>query len=299
MRQKVICFVLLVIVHSCRCFPPFLCVLTRVRNEKEKVPSFIRYYLNEGFSRIVVLDDRSSPPVASYVQNHSRSVLVRRVNLKQDSNQHVFLRRYTQDPLLKECTWIANVDIDEFITTRRHPERTVKEEVIRIHKQTRAHAIFIPWIFFSFTPGQHVEYIPHDILWRWNHSKHHISPTSTFKTRDRYDRIERKYIFQPKRCHKLYLHNVVCDPPVVEGTYGRHVSADYVFYNFHEPDVQASLLAIHHYRFTSERNIYEKCSKDAINSYRKLKREMCIKVMFQSNYREIYDETMLNKKLSR
>ena len=41
-----------------------LCVVTMGRDEHRKVGAFVSHYLAEGAARIVVLDDRSVPPMS-------------------------------------------------------------------------------------------------------------------------------------------------------------------------------------------------------------------------------------------
>ena len=271
---------------------PYLCSISRVRNESEKVSSFIRYYLNQGFTRIILIDDRSSPPL-SYQFANSSSVFIIRTDLTLYAQQHLFIREYLNSPLLHDCAWIAQVDVDEFVATRRHPRRTVAQEVALLEARTGANAILIPWIFFSYSSNKQVKYIPHDILWRWNHSKHHYS--SVHKTRDRYDVIEHKYLFKPSECYDFNIHSVSCTPPIVESTRGARASSSYAFRRFSEAKLQRAILVIHHYRFTSENNIRSKCSADSVNAYSKLSHEKCVEEMTRSNYREIYDDTMIQK----
>lgn len=288
----VACTLICLIVTSRSETNPFLCSISRVRNESEKVASFIRYYLSQGFARIVLIDDRSSPPLSRRFANSS-SVYIIRTDLTLYANQHEFLAEHVNSPLLHDCTWVAQVDIDEFIATRRHPRRTVAREVAVLASRTGANAILIPWVFFSYPLDKTVNYIPHDILWRWNHSKRHYS--SVHKTRDRYDSIEHKYMFKPSECYAYDIHSVSCTPPFVEGVRGTRVPRTHRFRVFHEPEIARAKFVIHHYRFTSEDNIRQKCSAEAINAYSKIATAQCIKEMTKSNYREIYDDTMLQK----
>ena len=55
--------------------PPFLCAVTRYRDERARLREFIDHHLREGVDRILVLDDRSAAPP----RVASPSVVVRRV----------------------------------------------------------------------------------------------------------------------------------------------------------------------------------------------------------------------------
>ena len=87
-----------------------------------------------------------------------------------------------------DCTWVAFVDVDEFITTRRNEERTTREEMLLSF--SNFDAVHVPWIFYgnALDPDVHVEKdVTQEVLWRWNHSKHHAGTEG--KTRDRFFEI--------------------------------------------------------------------------------------------------------------
>ena len=136
---------------------PYLCSITRVHNEHIKFKSFIRHQLREGFDRIVILDDRSEPSlewddprVEIYPVNLPR--VVSDASRKKGSFVfptraiHPFLRAFV-DRRLIECTWVANVDVDEFITTRRNEDRTTREELMASFEAFEA--VHVPWVMYG------------------------------------------------------------------------------------------------------------------------------------------------------
>ena len=177
---------------------PFLCSITRVHNENTKYQSFIRHQLREGFDRVLILDDRNEPSLTA----EDPRVEIMRVDLTRTINQlksegkrfqsmnevnHPFFRSTIEERLIN-CTWVANVDVDEFITTRRNEERTTRDEMLLSFNDFDA--VHVPWIFYGnpLDPDVRVEGdITQEVLWRWNHSKHHDGRHG--KTRDRYRRI--------------------------------------------------------------------------------------------------------------
>ena len=177
---------------------PFLCSITRVHNENIKFQSFIRHQLREGFDRVLILDDRSEPSLTA----KDPRVEIMRVDLTRTINQlksegkrfqsknkanHSFIRSIIKERLIN-CTWVANVDVDEFITTRRNEERTTRDEMLLSFNDFDV--VHVPWIFYGnpLDPDVRIEGdITQEVLWRWNHSKHHDS--SLGRTRDRYRRI--------------------------------------------------------------------------------------------------------------
>ena len=177
---------------------PFLCSITRVRDEHIKFQSFVRHQLREGFDRVLILDDRSEP---SLIAEDPR-VEIMRVDLslipeqrKREGKPYLppnkanipFIRSIIEERLM-DCTWVAFVDVDEFITTRRNEERTTRDEMLLSF--SNFDAVHVPWIFYgnALDPNVRVEEdVSQEVLWRWNHSKHHDG--SQGKTRDRFFEI--------------------------------------------------------------------------------------------------------------
>ena len=95
-----------------------------------------------------------------------------------------------------------NADIDEFMSTRLHPERTLSDEL----KVSFAHAdlVMVPWVFYMYNENVAVRHIRSDMLWRWNHSLHHRG--GKWKTRDRYHEIEGKPIFRVPKIRRCIKH---------------------------------------------------------------------------------------------
>lgn len=175
---------------------PFLCSITRVRNEHTKFKSFIKHQLQEGFDLLLFLDDRSSPPLHS----DEPRVRIRQVDfsilaeMNRKAGYRVvnpyglsFVKQYVQSELM-DCTWVAYVDVDEFVTTRRNENKTVRDELN--DSFSHVDSVHVPWIFY----GNELANAPPvrddltlEILWRQNHSLHHEGYDR--KTRDRYHEI--------------------------------------------------------------------------------------------------------------
>jgi len=277
---------------------PFLCAISMVRNEPLKVQSFISHYLFEGFDTIFVVDDRSEPPVEyTHARVHVRQVPRDYVPTK----KHIQGKKwYHTDPIrhyvekdLANCTWVASMDIDELLTTRRHAEKTVREQLIAMRDDLRdVNVINVPWIFFSFDGDQKVTDMAVDMTCRWNHSAHHVG--MVHKTRDRYDKIETKPIFRPQHCNvEMSIHCLECENQV-DGGHGRPRGCNRAI--FHEEDIKKAFFAVHHYRFLDKEDIKKKCHQDSITSYPRI--EACEEAMLQSNHCEIKDDIMRVKYFS-
>ena len=191
---------------------PFLCSITRVRDEHVKLRSFIRHQLREGFDRVLILDDRSEPSLTA----EDPRVEIMRVDLtlipeqrardgepyiRPDKANMPYIESIVQERLI-DCTWVAYVDVDEFITTRRNEERSTRDELLMSF--SKYDAIHVPWIFYGnkLDPDVRIEEdVALEVLWRWNHSLHHES--TSHKTRDRYYEIGTAPSVSRSRTHIL------------------------------------------------------------------------------------------------
>ena len=290
---------------------PFLCVISRVHNEPRKVQSFIPHYLYEGFDKILLIDDRSEPPV----QSTHPAVQVIREDTAENPQQHFILKKHIQTEF-RNCSWVASVDIDELLTTRRHVHSTVREELLEsMHYNKDVYAINVPWIFFAY--DKPVDNMALDMTCRWNHSRHHHGLST--KTRDRYGVIESKPLFRPQYCHlHFHVHCVICedeewwwvkewqmhqkDPTLpwgnkdlsygqVEGVYGNGPHKCNI-YGFHEEEIQQALFAIHHYRFLDIDDIRKKCMPKNMFKNSQYATKDCEEAMTKSNYCEVRDDIM-------
>ena len=174
---------------------PYLCSITRVRNEHVKFASFVRHQRREGFDVVYILDDRSDPPLTS----HDPRVVIARVDFSDIAAQNARAGRTVVNPYgldtvrehvqkkLTTCEWIAYVDVDEFLITRRNETATVREELARSF--THADAVHVPWVLFGNNLQQRGSSVMHsdiplEVMWRFNHSRHHQG--YDMKTRDRF-----------------------------------------------------------------------------------------------------------------
>ena len=102
--------------------------------------------------------------------------------------------------------WIIYVDVDEFITTKKNINNTIRDELLSTFKN--ASCVKVPWVMMSCNS---IEHNPKKLLetnvYRWNHDKTHINNSSRAKFRCRYDSIEVKCIFKPKYFNTLEEYN--------------------------------------------------------------------------------------------
>lgn len=159
-----------------------LCVVTMGRDEHRKVGAFVSHYLAEGAARIVVLDDRSVPPMSlAPAHRGDARVELRRVwnNLSDadlagafhaecSGNANASKRwrlRYFQQ--MREpnraaqrfrgvCEWVLYADLDEFTYARRFRSaagapsyaRTLAQ-ALRTSPFVAADVVHVPWLIYG------------------------------------------------------------------------------------------------------------------------------------------------------
>lgn len=149
-----------------------LCVVARARDEHANLLEFVEHYIAEGFDQILILDDRSDPPVSIDLP----PVHVVSIDGAEDSdpkgrNQHELINLAVSQHL-SHCRWVASMDVDEFLTTRANLHLTVRQELAQSFSNDRK--IHVPWLQFeSHDRSLKSSSIRDGMLWRWNLSTLH------------------------------------------------------------------------------------------------------------------------------
>jgi hypothetical protein len=277
---------------------PFFCVIARARNEPVNLRAFVPHYLEEGADLIVIVDDRSEPPVVANPNWPLDVVRIRQANLYESLNgtdDQMSTVRKIVDTEMMDCTWVASVDADEFMTTKRFPSTTVRDELHLNKLLARADSIHVPWVMFAFEhPDQEVEHVRQDLTMRMNHSLHHgrmedtpnFEMRRTFKSMDRYSKIETKPVFRPVKMRLETPHTTAARVHTIgkcnrmDGAKGKEMArwnphckgcpltCGTKFHHFHEKELSRAFLVIYHYRFHNRRSIERKCkATDSITSF--------------------------------
>jgi hypothetical protein len=184
--------------------------------------------------------------------------------------------------------------MDEFITTKKTPNNTIKNELETTFKN--ADCIKIPWVMMSCNS---LEKNPESLLktniYRWNHDKKHENHVSTQrKFRCRYDEIEVKCIFRPYRFDDINFHiplNPNCQVKIVDGV--KNLCSEHTpFYsNLREADIKDGFLLCYHYRIISIENCIEKLkNSDIYKEY-----NYALEDLLSNDYPEVIDITMCKK----
>ena len=279
----------------------FFCVMARSNVEPERVYEFVDHYESEGADRIFIMEDSTADHVnvSAFPRVESR-----RVRLTNDQGGD--LTRFVQ-PLKDKCTWIASVDIDEFLTTKKHAARTVREELQQSFDDVDL--IHVPWVYMSFDPNvDHAKSLREECVYRWDYNKKHS--TEFRHCADISYALNSKGVIRSRRfSHFDDPHRVVMvnESIIVQGHPNRTAptSDSNIVLRFHEKDLSETLLALYHYRFGDMNDLLrraEKCDRQEVGNFARCHGNSSATTesyLQFCNYREVHDDTLKNKVASR
>ena len=268
----------------------FLGVLTRCKDEFF-VKEFCDYYISQGADKIYIIDDDSLDKSIYDGLNAEKVTVFYEKNVFNPNNgtgQMKIANQYYNN-IRNEFTWLIFIDVDEFITTKKNINRTLKQELLTTFK--KVDCIKVPWVMMS---SNNREKNPKSILientYRWNHDKTH--PHKMRKFRCRYNSIECKCIFKTQKFKTITTHNpsdVIGNAIIVNSINITTVGLASHYRNLREKDISNGYLLCYHYRIISRENNLRKLEKKSI--YKKFTLEDLIK----SDHAEINDDTLKNK----
>ena len=270
-------------------------LLTRCKNEKY-VSLFVEYYLSQGIDHIYIIDDNSNDKcIYNKIKNNKNvTIIFKTENIPIDNPAN--LQKY-YNKIKDNFDWLIFVDVDEYITTKKNINNTIRDELITTFKNVDC--IKIPWVMMSFN---NIKNDPENILitntYRWNHDKKHFNLKKK-KLRCRYHQIEVKCIFKPKKFKFLNLHNperqTTNNIIVVDGVKKNIIKLDPFYPNLREIDIKNGFLLCYHYRFSS----LDHCRRK-IDHYKTLQNiNFTYHDLISNDYPEIVDETLRNKQLKK
>ena len=147
-------------------------LLTRCKNEKY-VSLFVEYYLSQGIDHIYIIDDNSNDKcIYNKIKNNKNvTIIFKTENIPIDNPAN--LQKY-YNKIKDNFDWLIFVDVDEYITTKKNINNTIRDELITTFKNVDC--IKIPWVMMSFN---NIKNDPENILitntYRWNHDKKHFN----------------------------------------------------------------------------------------------------------------------------
>ena len=267
----------------------FIGLIARCKDEPY-VTEFVNYYLNQGVDMIHIIDDNSNKEIYKDVINNEK------VNITFDNNiinKNSIKKMYLK--IKNNYEWLIYVDIDEYITTKKNINKTIREELLTTFKDSIC--IKIPWVMMSCNSiKNNPESLLKTNIYRWNHNNTHINNNSNeYKFRCRYDEIEIKCIFKPNFFNDIFDHHPT-DPifnnlKIVESINNTPQQLNPFYKGLREKDIAEGYLLCYHYRIVSVENCLNKIKNNLW--YKKYKLED----LLSNDYPEIIDETLKDKTL--
>jgi hypothetical protein len=266
----------------------FLALMVRCKNEPY-VSEFVDYYLNQGVDKIYIIDDNSTKDIYKDVNHKKVSILLTTKNPDGMSNCKEL---YNQ--LQNKYEWLIMVDMDEYITTKKHVSRTIRDELQTTFKDCMC--VKIPWVMVSCNS---IKYNPSSLLqtnvYRWNHDKRHKNKiTDEPKFRCRYNEIEVKCIFKPRFFDDISEHHPkqpTCNVKIVESIRNTDQKLNPFHKKLREKDIKEGYLLCYHYRIVSVEQCLDKIK------YSDFYKKYTLTELLSFDYPEIKDTTLKNKSI--
>lgn len=271
----------------------FLGLITRCKDEFF-VKEFVDYYLSQGVDHIYILDDNSiNRSYYEGIDNNNVTIIYDKITSKahdRKCKKSCRCNRVIASKLYKKIRhyykWLIYCDVDEFITTKRNLQRTIRDELETTFKD--ADCIKIPWVMMS---SNNREKNPKSILlentYRWDHDKKHKSNVSKFRCR--YKSIEVKCIFKPSKFFDITDHYPNSNENYcgVDGVNNKTINTNQ-YGNLREKNINNGILLCYHYRIISRENNLNKLK----NNFWYINNKYALEDLMKSDYSEIKDETL-------
>lgn len=266
-----------------------IALITRCKNEPY-VGEFVNYYLNQGIDHIYILDDMSEEGTFDKVLNH-KQVTIRQHKITTWNEQFLGCKQMYKE-IQDDYEWVIVVDMDEYITTVKNPDSTIKEELNTTFKD--CDCINIPWVMMSCNS---IEKNPECLLetnfYRWDHDKKHEHNQQKFRCR--YDSIETKYICRTNKYISIGIHSPCGgkkkDLNIYTSVHKKKDNGYGSYTSLREKDIKVAHMICYHYRIISVEGCRDKIkSNKHYNHY-------SLKDLLKTDHPEIKDELMRNKSL--
>lgn len=282
----------------------FLTLIVRCRDEPFLL-EFVNHYFYEGVDFIYIIDDNLNFEIPAEILHDGRISVIKAQVWTEDNNSFQYAQMLDVNMLFEqireESEWFISVDADEFITTVKHPSRTLRDELLTTFKN--ADCVKVPWVMMA-SGGREKD--PDSLLtetvYRWDHDKRH--PVAVWgKAQCKYEQIEVKCIFKAKKVTFIATHYPVVTEGlvmhVVDSIAGKPALLDLYHRNLRNKDIETGYLLCYHYRIMSQESVVRK-----IGANRKLKGEggysaYTPDVIMSYDYAEVLDETLKLKSIQR
>lgn len=261
----------------------FLGLITRCKDEFF-IKEFCDYYISQGVDKIYIIDDNSDDKsIYDNIKDEKVAVVYENnifVNQHQMSAVNKIFNKIRQD-----FEWLISVDVDEFITTKKNIDNTIREELQLTFNNIDC--VKIPWVMMSCNKLQkNPESVLQTNIYRWNHDKKHPHPVNKFRCR--YNQIEVKCIFKCSKFDFIDVHHpsrLVGDCVIVDSIRCQKQNIDSFYDNLRENDIKNGYLLCYHYRIISRENNANKLKKAQYLKF-------TLDDLMKSDHPEVSDKTL-------
>ena len=277
-----------------------LAVIARCRDEPF-VEEFAAHYLHEGADRVFLIDDPLDMPVPDSLRAHPQVEVLPASCWQPGRGEQVADVAALYQAQRRRFEWFAVVDCDEYMTTRRYPQRTIADELESSF--SAADVVLVPWVMMaSGAREQDPSNLLEELVYRWDHDRRHPNPSGWRKGRCRYDEIEVKSLFRSRRAAGVATVHLPAPAPgrrprVVSGVDGAERSLSPYHAGLRNQDIEDALLICHHYRIPSRESALRKIRSSgkltAGGGYRDLD------AILSTDHAEVRDETLMHKARAR
>lgn len=262
----------------------FLGLLTRCKDEFF-IKEFCDYYLLQGVDIIYIIDDDSNDKsIYNNISNDKIKIIYEKNIIDRKIANQIYKK------IKNEFIWMIYVDVDEFITTKKNFNNTIKDELENTFKDFDC--IKIPWVMMA---SNGIEKNPDSILktniYRWNHDLKH--PNKIYKFRCRFWNIETKCIFKTEKFNNItdhYPHKFTSkNISIIESINLKKQKISSYYNKLREKDIKNGYLLCYHYRIISIENSINKLKNNIwYNKY-------FIDDLIKSDHSEVKDDTLKKK----
>ena len=260
----------------------FLGLITRCKDEYF-IEEFCNYYLNQGVDKIFILDDKSNNiNIYNNIKNDPRILIY---YCKNNSKCHesnclatCTCNRVLANEIYKNVKnnfkWMIYCDVDEFITTKKDINSTLRDKLKTIYKDIDC--ISVPWIMMSAVNKKNPESVLESNIYRINYDNKpkHVCPS--IKGKEKFSvhssglQVQCKSIFKCNKFNGIHDRNKPSDHhPVLSNSKNinwiQSVDNSKVCLNFKnydqqltEKSIKSASLLCYHYRVISEEHALNK-----------------------------------------
>lgn len=140
------------------------CIVCIAKGEQKYIIEFVRYHLKLGFKKIYLYDNEDEPTYNNLLSEFGNKIIVYHLPGKYSHNgpQYHALNLFTKIMCKEHITHIIHIDIDEFITLKKHANiiEFINQYIKTEHNQINCGGIGINWRFFGDCGKKVYENIP-------------------------------------------------------------------------------------------------------------------------------------------